>query len=434
VRDNNDRGVIITLVAVFMLAVIGAMAAISIDVVTIYTARSEAQLAADGAALAGARVLASSGMTSSASTTVRSAAHALAVTVATQVAEQNTVGGKNLIDSNVTVSFPASLTTCDAATDPCISVKVQRNDLPTFFARIWGTKVITVGASATAEAFNPSGAQALGVAKRRVAPSCVKPWLLPNLDPTQPAGGATQIFDPTTGAIVNAGLLGQSWPSPGPTLNQNGLFAVCGDCSAGGGGILAPQPGQYYPGDIAADDFPAPTQALPSGSTGFNPYQLAVAGCVPRPIRCGAAANIDIDTNPYATNRDADTFQAASNLIHYNGAVDDSDRIDTSSPVPPFVFMAGNQNPVASAVGKDVMVSDSLVTIPVYNSTASAPPQTVTVIGFLQVFLNPTGVIMTGAPKIPATVINMVGCGTGATGQPVLGNGSSPVAVRLVSP
>jgi hypothetical protein len=96
--------------------------------------------------------------------------------------------------------------------------------------------------------------------------------------------------------------------------------------------------------------------------------------------------------------------------------------------------MAGNQNPVASAVGKDVMVSDSLVTIPVYNSTASAPPQTVTVIGFLQVFLNPTGGIMTGAPKIPATVINMVGCGTGATGQPVLGNGSSPVAVRLVSP
>jgi uncharacterized membrane protein len=43
------------LVSVFMLFVMGAMAALSIDVVTLYTARSEAQLAADGAALAGAR-------------------------------------------------------------------------------------------------------------------------------------------------------------------------------------------------------------------------------------------------------------------------------------------------------------------------------------------------------------------------------------------
>jgi len=58
---KNEQGVIITLVAVFMLFVIGAMAALSIDVVTLYTARSEAQLAADSAALAGARVLANSG-------------------------------------------------------------------------------------------------------------------------------------------------------------------------------------------------------------------------------------------------------------------------------------------------------------------------------------------------------------------------------------
>jgi len=45
------------LVAVFMLFVVGAMAALAIDVVTLYTARSEAQLAADGAALAAARRL-----------------------------------------------------------------------------------------------------------------------------------------------------------------------------------------------------------------------------------------------------------------------------------------------------------------------------------------------------------------------------------------
>jgi hypothetical protein len=31
-------------------------------------------------------------------------------------------------------------------------------------------------------------------------------------------------------------------------------------------------------------------------------------------------------------------------------------------------------------------------------------------------------------------VINIAGCGTGASGQPILGNGASPVAVRLITP
>jgi uncharacterized membrane protein len=52
---KSEQGIIITLVAVFMLGVIGAMAALSIDVVTLYTARSEAQLSADSAALAASR-------------------------------------------------------------------------------------------------------------------------------------------------------------------------------------------------------------------------------------------------------------------------------------------------------------------------------------------------------------------------------------------
>jgi hypothetical protein len=31
-------------------------------------------------------------------------------------------------------------------------------------------------------------------------------------------------------------------------------------------------------------------------------------------------------------------------------------------------------------------------------------------------------------------IINMAGCGTGSAAQPILGNGASPVAVRLISP
>ena len=123
-------------------------------------------------------------------------------------------------------------------------------------------------------------------------------------------------------------LLGGTWS----------LVARCSDCS-GVGGIPPAAAGQYYPGTIEADDFPVPT-ALPACSSGFNSYQLAVAGCVPRPIRCGptAASAIDIDVNPYTpnpTSRDDDTFQAAKCLIHYTGAAGDSDRINSASPIPP---------------------------------------------------------------------------------------------------
>jgi hypothetical protein len=144
---------------------------------------------------------------------------------------------------------------------------------------------------------------------------------------------------------------------------------------------------------------------------------------------------VDIDANPYTTDRDEDTFQAASCLIHYTDADGDSDSIDSAAlPSPPFQFRAGKKNPIASAVGNDVLVSDSLVTIPVINTTTGKPGTTVTVIGFLQVFLNHTGAVMDNAPEIPVRIVNLAGCGTGATGQPILGNGASPVAVRLISP
>src|ERR1039458_2376696 len=100
---KNEQGLIITLVAVFVLFVVGAMAALSIDVVTLYTARSEAQLAADGAALAGARELANSGLTSTAAGPI--GAEPLATMVATQVATGNSVGGRALKTTEVAVTF-----------------------------------------------------------------------------------------------------------------------------------------------------------------------------------------------------------------------------------------------------------------------------------------------------------------------------------------
>src|ERR1700690_368353 len=64
---NRQQGITMVLVALAMIAII-AMAALSIDVVTLYLAREEAQRSADAAALAAARVLSISGITGTADT------------------------------------------------------------------------------------------------------------------------------------------------------------------------------------------------------------------------------------------------------------------------------------------------------------------------------------------------------------------------------
>src|ERR1700738_661312 len=105
-KRNEERGVVILLVAVFLLFVVGAMAALAIVLVTFYTARSEAQLAADGAALAAARVMANSGMTSNPSDVALVAnVEILARSVATQVAVHNKVGGRFVNGSEITINI-----------------------------------------------------------------------------------------------------------------------------------------------------------------------------------------------------------------------------------------------------------------------------------------------------------------------------------------
>ena len=423
-----------------MLFVIGAMAALSIDVVTLYTARSEAQLAADAAALAGARVLANSGATSDTTGASMPNAETLASSVALQVGQQSQVGGRNLIAANgevVVVGFLGTPTNpCPAPnpapTNPCITVHVQRTDLPTFFARVWGTKQVTVTASATAEAYNPSGASVLG-GTTPVAPMCVKPWLLPNIDPT---ASPNPIFVTTTtpGAINNPALLG--WTNKAATA----LRPRCTNCTA----LPAPTAWHYYPGNPAS--FPTPT-ALPACAAGFTPYEESIAGCVQAAIACNSNSTnstnpVSIDNSNYPT-RDVETADAVNCLAHTTASQGDSvtpASIPGGSILPPFEFIAGADNPIAGLATNDVMVSDSLVTVPVFDvgtppfAAPPAPPGTVQIVGFVQLFLNPDGTATTINGHVNATIINMAGCGTGWTATPILGNGPSPVAVRLISP
>ena len=59
---NNERGVTMLLVVVAMLSMLGVIA-LAIDVITLYSARSETQRAADAAAIAAAKMLVDMGVT-----------------------------------------------------------------------------------------------------------------------------------------------------------------------------------------------------------------------------------------------------------------------------------------------------------------------------------------------------------------------------------
>ena len=149
-------------------------------------------------------------------------------------------------------------------------------------------------------------------------------------------------------------------------------------------------------------------------------------------------------------NLDAEAAAAVDALTNSTASPASGDSVDTLVASPPtgtepFQFLAGADNPAvqsgAMAAGTDIMVSDSLVTVPVIDSTTVWPPANypqVQIIGFVQLFLNPNGVAVGAANLIRTRVINLVGCGNptggGASGQPILGNGVSPVTVRLISP
>ncbi|MGB0119196.1 MAG: hypothetical protein WBP73_20440, partial [Terriglobales bacterium] len=397
-----------------------------------YTARSEAQLAADSAALAGARVLANSGATSDATGTLLTAATTStgpAQTVAVQVAIQNQVGGTNLTTSNVTVAF--GNTTTPPFNNPTVTVSVQAS-LPTFFARIWGSTQVTVAASATAEAYNPSPSATAKTGSTPVAPICVKPWVLPNIDPS----GGTTIFSATAGAITNSSLLG--WTSSNNNATKLSKVCPAGDCST-----TKPVAWKYYPGDTTTT-FPPPTAYPTCAPAMTTDYEKSIAGCVQTVIACNSN-NVNIDFAPYGT-RNTETADAVNCLTHATGAGGGDTVTVIPNPTTPIEFVAGDDNPFvltgAASAGADIMVSDSMVTVPVYDVGTGPPfnPPTspVQIIGFVQLFLNYDGFATPASGfnrgEVKTAIINMAGCGTSATGQPILGNGASPVAVRLISP
>jgi Flp pilus assembly protein TadG len=481
-KESNDanskqRGVTLALVAASLVALI-AMAALSIDIGTLYQAKAEAQRAADAAALTAARLISISGVTGDPNTAASwqavCGAGGTATVAAKAVAqsESNFVGGSAASTARVTYGTGAGSDDCSAlagatsnfTVNPTVTVYVQQAKLPTFFARVFslipgGTSSnFGVSATATAEVYNPSGSSTLASGMVPVQPRCVKPWIVPNEDPNYPtnctAGGCSNfvqlpagtippaIQGITLGGAAGAGVIGASFTlipdcsnaggtcNSGPTFNPN---KTPPQANATTTPPLTPNL-QYLPAYVQN-----PSPAAPSCGAGNGDYQQAIAGCDnTTPYQCGvqsavatAPTQVNLNENPYGGT--GDTSTAAQCLIHEAGAgAANGQDVLVTDPFP-FQIQAGSANPVTGVpAGGAISSSDSIVSLPIYDGVLATGTQqpAVTIIGFLQVFIN----WVNADGSLNVTVLNVAGCGNASTSASPYVTGTSPVPVRLITP
>jgi len=475
--------------ALVALSIVGivAMAALSIDIGTLYQSSAEAQRAADAGALAAARLISMSGLTGDPANTATwgqtCGASGPATPAAIAAVQQNAVGGNSIPIASISVTYSAGnapvssgSTDCTGAgaefpINPVVTVSVQQTNLPTFFAHVFGVfnkgwNAVSASASATAEAFNSSNAGSYGV-----QPRCVKPWMVPNYDPLNPPpvgavycpGTACTPFVNTAtngaiehGGIYPAGVIGESFWLVPDCVATGGTCTLVSQPQANYAPTAPPPPPpvpnlQYVPGQVPPL---STTTAIPSSKIGAcseisgSAYAQAIAGCdQSTQYECaGPDSNtVDLSENPVSTN---DTTNGAQCLIHQGTSpasdaltaamISGQDTLDpfatNEAPPPtyPFQIQAGTNNPLINAgltSGTAITSSTSIVSVPIYNTGVTINPGTTSVIivGFLQVFIN----YVDSAGNVYVTVMNVAGCGN--TPGTVL-HGTSPVPVRLITP
>src|SRR5713226_8847731 len=125
-RRPEERGQTIVLVAIALVSLLG-MAALAIDVTTLYVARGEMQRAADAAALAGAKAFVDSGVTTDPTNATRQTlAQDMANATISSMVQQNKIAGAPPV-----LASPPAFSFTNAG-NPTLSVTLQRTDLPTF--------------------------------------------------------------------------------------------------------------------------------------------------------------------------------------------------------------------------------------------------------------------------------------------------------------
>jgi hypothetical protein len=414
-----------------------ALAGLAIDLASLYVGRSQVQRAADAAALAGATAFVTSGYTSggtdqgTASTDVTN--HALAV------GAQNYVSGNAPTVSVDNINF-------NQPQNPQVTVSVSQT-VPVFFMKVFGLGSQTVSANATAEAYNPSGL----AAEPTFCAGCLKPMIIANCDPNFSAhpmtetpnmcpAGMGSFIDSNSGQIyyntsfASGGVIGepitlqyQTNTSAGgqpylfnPPTNPPGSVAWYGVSIDGTGNVAE------WPGDITSCN-----AALHTCTDMLQTVDVMGAGLLASSLAPSIAQLINAPT-PAGYNQGQDAINVPSIL----------------NPNLPYSITGGSGDP-NNVSGQTITQSNSIATFPIYDGhTGVAPGTPLTIIGFMQLFIEYVDNTMPTNPLIVGVILNISGCGTngtaaactsnfgsGGSGPPgtISGGGVSTVPVRLIS-
>jgi hypothetical protein len=440
-KASREGGQTIAVVAVSMVSVL-AMAALAIDLTTLYVAHGEIQRAADAAALAGAKAFVDSGVTTNPSNpNLQNLAPTMAGDFATAVLSQNKVAGAipQFINGTPTVSLTFSIPgSPNIAGNPRIMVSLQRTGLPLFFARIWGGSIASVSASAIAEAYNPAYSQNNTGTFIPPAPKCVKPFLVPNNDPNQitpqnPNG--VQFVMPSTGLINTAAN-----SFVGETLALTSACKGNGNsgCNLPGppGNPKAPTAGQYLPMFLPDIHAYCPSNSAPGCSGAGGGFESSIECCDGTTFdfkQCGVSGTMatwDPNTNPGGNSGPA---QQGLKCLTHNPQQDSLFPANGMMQIQPGTYSQARYN---VAPGSLISTSDSIITVPLFDlNNWPQPNQQVTIVGFLQLFVNDVGGPgpVPGQPDMSATILNVIGCGLSVTGgSAISGGGASAIPVRLI--
>ncbi len=415
-KQSQERGQTIALVALTIVTLL-AMAALAIDVVTLYVAKGEVQRAADAAALVAAKGFVDSGVTSDpANTSLQTLAENMATAGINAILPQNKVAGA----APVLVGTPSfDFTTYPG--NPQVAVTLQRTGLPIFFARIWRRAAATVTASAKAEAYNPANSQTATGNFIPVILKNIKPLLIANQDNS----GNAFVVDTATGAVA--------------TGKTNQTVILTRGCQAGPGGpsLVCVTTGmtlaqaKFWPALVDSNVAPSLCPSC-QGSSDFE--QSIECGesqlkATASPYSCGGTVtNAYVDYGMTRGNLNSQGHAGLQCLIHKPS----NDTIDpaTNFPTTPIQVIAGS----GPTPGKLVSTSQSIANFPIIdNSNAiTIPPGDVRIIGFLQGFIE---VVSPGGSPLSITVriLNIAGCGNNPGSTSVQAGGTSAIPVRLIS-
>jgi len=438
-RPNRERGVTLPLMAFAMVVVLG-MAALSIDVATLYLAKSEAQRAADAAAMAAARAFVLTGTTTDVSTDFQGQ------TVATTLAQQQALAAleTNLIAGRPGQLVPPLTVTMNfgAQTNPTVSLTVEQTALPTFFSRIWTRAAYRVSATAVAEAYNPWASSSNPAVNVR----CVKPFIVPNADPGHPIASTFEPFinvgGGADGTLKNPG---RAAPNGTGIIGERLVFKA--DCPRGGcsnsNNVNPPVASVVPPTTLVLDFVPA---NLPSASSGIscpgcagrrNQFDDDISCCNTVQMACNTQSGNPVTVNPGNPMAVGTLTNSLQCLIHKSLATG-MDSLDTTGfPTvagSPFRFVVGSLNPLVTGpnhvvnTGDLVNTSDSLITLMIYDGSVIPPSGVVNIIGYMQVFIEDEN----GSDQFTGTILNIAGCGDAARANTIQGGGASPIAVRLI--